>query len=71
MNLQFNLLNEKTSVNELDCDGEDLFLRNFALLFQRRHFGVTVILFHCRITLSVWCNRLNMLQIIFRDSLIS
>lgn len=45
MQLFFTLLDEATNVNEFDCQEEELnlFLKNLALLFQRRHFGVTVI----------------------------
>ncbi len=43
--LEFCLLDENIGVNEFDCGDEQLnaFLKNLALLFQRRHFGVTVI----------------------------
>ena len=45
MPLHFALLNETLDVKEFDCKEEELnlFLKNLALLFQRRHFGVTVI----------------------------
>lgn len=45
MKIAFTLLCELTNVQEFDCENEDLnlFLTKLALLFQRRHFGVTVI----------------------------
>jgi GNAT superfamily N-acetyltransferase len=45
MQLDFTLLNEKIDVDGFDCNDGDLnsFLKNLALLFQHRHFGVTVV----------------------------
>lgn len=45
MTISFKLLSELTHVQEFDCGNEELnlFLTKLALLFQRRHFGVTVI----------------------------
>ena len=45
MDLHFTLLDEKANLNEFDCEEDELnlFLKNLALLFQRRHFGVTVV----------------------------
>ena len=43
--MQKTTLSETTAVEDFDCDEEPLndFLKNFALLFQKRHFGVTII----------------------------
>ena len=45
MKLDFYLLDEKLDVSEFDCNDTDLnsFVKNLALLFQQRHFGVTII----------------------------
>lgn len=45
MPLQFTLINEAVDFCEFNCGEEelDLFLKNLALLFQQRHFGVTVV----------------------------
>lgn len=45
MQIHFALLDESTNVDEFDCKDENLnlFLKNLALLFQKRHFGVTII----------------------------
>lgn len=44
MQLDFKLLDESSSVHEFDCGDNELntFLKNLALLFQKRRFGVTV-----------------------------
>lgn len=45
MQLHFTLLDETVNINEFDCEEQELnlFLKNLALLYQQRHFGVTVI----------------------------
>ena len=45
--LEFGLLNEESCISEFDCGEIELnsFLKDLALLFQRRCFGVTVIFF--------------------------
>jgi GNAT superfamily N-acetyltransferase len=47
MQLEFSLLNEGSNLNAFDCGEEELntFLKDLALLFQRRCFGVTVTFF--------------------------
>jgi GNAT superfamily N-acetyltransferase len=44
MNVNFSLLGEDSAVSSFDCGDEDLnlFLKNLAWLFQRRHFGITI-----------------------------
>jgi GNAT superfamily N-acetyltransferase len=43
--MQFSLLNEIDEISEFDSGEEELnaFLKNLALLYQRRHFGITVL----------------------------
>lgn len=43
--LRFTLLDETSSIDAFDCGVEELnlFLKNLALLFQQRRFGVTII----------------------------
>lgn len=43
--IQFSLLSDTDEISEFDCKEEELnsFLKNLALLFQRRHFGVTML----------------------------
>lgn len=45
MRLNFSLLNEGVDLGTFDCGDSDLnsFLTNLALLFQQRHFGVTIL----------------------------
>ncbi len=45
MPLRFTLLDETACINGFDCGDDDLnaFIKNLALLFQHRHFGVTVV----------------------------
>ncbi len=45
MSLHFELLSESTVTSTFDCGEPELnaFLANFALLFQKRNFGVTII----------------------------
>lgn len=47
MQLEFALLDEGTHTQSFDCGEEQLnsFLKNLALLFQKRRFGVTVAMF--------------------------
>ncbi len=44
MHLDASLINEESCIQQFDCGELELnsFLKNTALLFQRRHFGVTV-----------------------------
>ncbi len=44
MQLHFTLMNETINSAEFDCDNEDLnsFFKNTSLLFQQRHFGITM-----------------------------
>jgi GNAT superfamily N-acetyltransferase len=50
MQLNFTLLNEHTGVEGFDCGNHELnaFLKNLALLFQHRHFGVTITCFSAK-----------------------
>lgn len=43
--MNFCSLNESHSDTDFDCGNEDLnsFLQNFALIFQKRHFGITIV----------------------------
>lgn len=43
--LKFSLLCETSNIQEFDSENEDLnrFLKNLALLYQQRHFGITVV----------------------------
>lgn len=45
MHLHFSLLDETSAISKFSCGEEelDLFLKSSALLFRRRHFGVTII----------------------------
>lgn len=45
MEIDFSLLSDSTPIEQFDCQVEELnlFLKNLALLFQKRHFGVTVV----------------------------
>lgn len=47
MQLNFSLLTDSSYIGDFDCGEEDLnfYLKNVALLFQRRRFGVTVAFF--------------------------
>lgn len=47
MTLHFELLQERIYTGNFDCGDTELnyFLENFALLFQKRHFGVTILCF--------------------------
>lgn len=44
MKLEFELLNEKSEIHDFDCGEPELntYLKNTALLFQQRRFGVTI-----------------------------
>lgn len=45
MQLEFNVLKEESQISEFTC-GEselDLYLKNLALLFQQRRFGITIV----------------------------
>lgn len=45
MNLYFGLINKSLPISAFDCDEPELnvFFKNSAILFQERHFGVTVV----------------------------
>lgn len=45
MKVHFSLLTEETCIEQFDCKEEELnsFLKSLALLFQQRHFGVTIV----------------------------
>lgn len=45
MQLHFTLLDKSSRIDDFDCEEEELnlYLKNLALLFQNRHFGVTVV----------------------------
>lgn len=47
MLLEFESLDETSSIQDFDCGEVELnsYLKNLALLFQRRHFGVTITFF--------------------------
>lgn len=49
LRLDFSILDEKTPIHEFDCGEPELnyFLKNLALLYQNRRFGVTMVFF-CR-----------------------
>lgn len=49
LRLDFSILDEKTPIHEFDCGEAELnyFLKNLALLYQNRRFGVTMV-FSCR-----------------------
>lgn len=45
MTIRFELLNDTAAIQDFDCGEEPLndFLVNLALLFQKRHFGATIV----------------------------
>lgn len=47
MSLEFELLNKESCIHQFDCGRLELnnSLKDLALLFQRRSFGVTVVFF--------------------------
>jgi GNAT superfamily N-acetyltransferase len=47
MTLHFELLSETAAIDEFDCGEQELnsFLANLALLFQKRHFGASIVCF--------------------------
>lgn len=49
MQLDFSILDQHSNIHEFDCGESELndFLKSFALLFQNRRFGVTMVFF-CR-----------------------
>lgn len=46
MQLEFSIINEKYLLHDFDCGNEELnrFLAEYSLIYQKRHFGVTILL---------------------------